>query len=78
MEKQQLLDQVKKQKIKAIDLKYCGLDGRWYHITFPARRLENVLERGVPFDGSSIPGMRSVESGDMVLMPDIDTAHLDP
>ncbi len=78
MEKQQLLDQVKKMKIKAIDLKYCGLDGRWYHITFPARRLENVLGRGVPFDGSSIPGMRSVESGDMVLMPDINTAHLDP
>lgn len=29
------------------------------------------------FDGSSIPGMRSVESGDMVLMPDSKTAHLE-
>ncbi len=64
-------------EVKAIDLKYCGLDGKWYHITFPARRIENVITRGVPFDGSSIPGMRSVESGDMVLMPDIATAHLD-
>ncbi|HNT52142.1 MAG TPA: type I glutamate--ammonia ligase [Candidatus Syntrophosphaera sp.] len=78
METKQLLELVKKQDIQAIDLKYCGLDGRWYHITFPARRLERVLERGVPFDGSSIPGMRSVESGDMVLMPDPDTAHVDP
>ena len=78
MDKTKLLEQVKKQGIQAIDLKYCGLDGHWYHITFPARRLENVLERGVPFDGSSIPGMRAVESGDMVLMPDIETAHLDP
>jgi glutamine synthetase len=64
--------------VKAVDLKYCGLDGRWYHITFPARRMATVLERGVPFDGSSIPGMRAVESGDMVLMPDLATAHLDP
>ena len=65
-------------EVKAIDLKYSGLDGKWYHITFPARRIESVLKRGIPFDGSSIPGMRSVESGDMVLMPDLETAHLDP
>lgn len=65
-------------EIKALDLKYCGLDGKWYHITCPARRIENVLKRGIPFDGSSIPGMRSVESGDMVLMPDINTAQIDP
>lgn len=65
-------------EVKAIDLKYCGLDGKWYHITFPARRIENVLKRGIPFDGSSIPGMRSVESGDMVLMPDLETAQVDP
>jgi len=53
------------------------MDGKWYHITCPARRIAGVLQRGIPFDGSSIPGMRSVESGDMVLMPDIETAHLD-
>jgi glutamine synthetase len=64
--------------VRAIDLKYCGLDGKWYHISFPSRRLEAVLKRGIPFDGSSIPGMRSVESGDMVLMPDISTAQIDP
>jgi glutamine synthetase len=68
---------IEEQEIEAIDLKYVGLGGQWYHITFPARRLEDVLERGVAFDGSSIPGMRSVESGDMVLMPDIETAQMD-
>lgn len=72
---QQLIEE---HEIKAIDLKYCGLDGKWYHITFPSRRIETVLKRGIPFDGSSIPGMRSVESGDMVLMPDINTAQIDP
>lgn len=77
MDIKQLQKMIDDNEVKAIDLKYCGLDGKWYHITFPARRIATVLERGVPFDGSSIPGMRSVESGDMVLMPDIATAHLD-
>ena len=78
MDVKQLKKMVSEQDIKAIDLRYCGLDGKWYHITFPARRLDFVLERGVPFDGSSIPGMKDVESGDMILMPDISSAHLDP
>lgn len=78
MDLQTLQELIEEHEIKAIDLKYSGLDGKWYHIACPARRLENVLVRGIPFDGSSIPGMRSVESGDMVLMPDINTAQLDP
>ena len=78
MDKNKVFDLIKQEEIQAIDLKYCGLDGKWYHITFPSRRLEYVLEHGVPFDGSSIPGMRDVESGDMVLMPDLATAVIDP
>ncbi|MDY0151308.1 MAG: type I glutamate--ammonia ligase [Candidatus Cloacimonas sp.] len=78
MDQRQIQQMIEDNEVKAIDLKYCGLDGKWYHITFPARRIANVLVRGVPFDGSSIPGMRSVESGDMVLMPDISTAQIDP
>ena len=64
--------------IQSIDLKYADLVGNWYHITFPSRRLDHVMANGIPFDGSSIPGMRSVESGDMVLLPDLSTAIMDP
>lgn len=78
MDLQSLEQIISEHEIQAVDLKYTGLDGKWYHITFPARRLKNVLQRGIPFDGSSIPGMKSVESSDMVLMPDIDSAHIDP
>ncbi len=78
MSKEKILSLIAEHEIRAIDLKYCGLDGQWYHITFPARRLEFVIEHGVPFDGSSIPGMSSVESGDMTLMPDLSTAAIDP
>jgi len=64
--------------IKFVDLKYSDLFGRWYHNTFPARSLEEVLKEGIPFDGSSVPGLKSVEAGDMVMMPDINTAYIDP
>jgi glutamine synthetase len=69
---------IEENEIKTIDLKYSDLIGSWYHITFPARRLEHVMENGIAFDGSSIPGMKSVESGDMVLLPDLATAIIDP
>jgi glutamine synthetase len=76
------LEQVQKiiseNEIRTIDLKYCDLAGRWYHIAFPARRIEYVMEHGISFDGSSIPGMKSVESGDMVIIPDLSTANIDP
>ncbi len=64
--------------VSFIDMKYSDLFGRWYHITFPARRMEHVIKSGIPFDGSSIPGLKSVESGDMTLMPDLNTAVIDP
>jgi glutamine synthetase len=69
---------MEENEIKTIDLKYSDLIGNWYHITFPSRRLDHVLENGIAFDGSSIPGMKSVESGDMVLLPDLTTAIIDP
>lgn len=78
MHKDKVKELIKKHGVKAVDLKYTGLDGRWYHITFPTRGLDEVIELGIPFDGSSIPGMTTVESGDMVLMPDLSTAQIDP
>lgn len=78
MTKQQLLQLVEEYEIRSIDLKYPDLICNWYHISFPARRLEYVLENGIPFDGSSIPGMKSVEAGDLIMMPDLTTAIVDP
>ena len=64
--------------IRNIDIKYPDLVGNWYHIGFPPARLDEMLKNGVPFDGSSVLGMRSVESGDMLVIPDPGTAMIDP
>ena len=48
---------IHKHGVASIDVKYSDLIGNWYHVGFPVDRLEFFLEKGIPFDGSSIPGM---------------------
>jgi len=78
MNPKELKSMIEGHHIESIDIKYSDLIGNWYHLGIPVARLESLLENGVPFDGSSVPGMRSVESGDMLLFPDPSTAIIDP
>jgi len=74
-----LIRSVKENQIEMIDLKFVDLFGHWHHLTIPASHLsEETFTEGVPFDGSSTPGFKSIESGDMVLLPDPETAVVDP
>jgi len=69
----------KEKNVAMVDLKFCGLFGRWHHLTLPVSRLsEKLFETGESFDGSSIPGFKTLESGDMSLIPDPSTAWIDP
>jgi glutamine synthetase len=69
---------ITEQGIQIVDLKFCDLWGRWHHLTIPASQFEpKLMEEGIGFDGSSV-GLKSVKSGDMVLVPDLGTAFLDP
>jgi len=65
--------------VESVDLKFVDLGGRWHHVTIPAARLESpMLAQGVGFDGSQCPGYKTVEAGDLILIPDFATAMLDP
>lgn len=70
---------IKKHKIEFIDLKALDLTGRLHHISLPVYPdiLNKLIVEGVGFDGSSY-GFRKVENSDMILMPDLKTAVLDP
>ena len=70
---------IKQNKIEFIDLKALDLVGRLHHITLPYYKniLEKIVKEGVGFDGSSY-GFRKVENSDMVLVPDLETARIDP
>jgi glutamine synthetase len=66
------------KETRFVDLKYSDLTGRLRHVTLPAEQLEHAVRKGVGFDGSSVAGFRTVEAGDMVLKPDLDSAFVDP
>ena len=64
--------------IKMIDFKEIDLDGRWHHLTIPVERFgSELLQKGIGFDGSSY-GFLSVEKSDMVFIPDLSSAFIDP
>ncbi len=64
--------------IQMIDLKFTDLWGRWHHLTIPRSQFTPALmEDGVGFDGSAV-GLKSVKTGDMVLVPDLTTGFVDP
>ncbi len=69
---------VDEHNIQFVDLKFCDLWGRWHHITVPANQfIPTLMEQGIGFDGSAM-GLKSVKSGDMVLVPDLTTGFTDP
>lgn len=69
---------IAERQIRMIDLKCVDLRGRLHHISLPVERfVPSILHDGVGFDGSSF-GFSKVESSDMVITPDLDTAVVDP
>lgn len=73
-----LKKKLKQAGTKFIDLKYASLTGRMHHVTVPVERLEKVVDEGVGADGSSLPGYKAIEKGDMLLLPDLTTLFFDP
>ena len=75
---EQALQFAEEQNIEMVDLKFCDLFGRWHHLTMPVSQFdETVFTHGVGFDGSSIPGFKKLEAGDMVLIPDFSSMLID-
>jgi len=69
---------IKENDIKIIDFKMVDIDGRWRHVAIPAERFtEKTFKYGIGFDGSNY-GFAAVENSDMVFIPDLSTAFVDP
>ena len=67
------------ESVTRIDLRVTDLPGRWHHFSVPAGRLtEESVVNGFGFDGSSLRGFQAIEESDMLLVPDLDTAVVDP
>jgi glutamine synthetase len=76
---------IKDNNIQIIDLKFNDLPGLWQHFSIPASELTDIDDPtrgiwidGIGFDGSSIRGFQKIQESDMILIPDPETAVIDP
>ncbi len=74
-----ILKMIDENEVKFVDLRFTDTKGKEQHVTIPANLVDDeMLTEGKMFDGSSIAGWKGINESDMVLMPDADTAVLDP
>ena len=67
------------KEVKFVDFRFTDTKGKEQHVTVPAHQVdEDMLNQGKMFDGSSIAGWKGIQESDMILMPDHDTAVMDP
>ena len=80
MTPKQILQMIKDKGATSVDLKFMDLLGQWQHFTAPISEFqdESSFEDGLGFDGSSIRGWQSIDNSDMLVIPDPNTAVMDP
>jgi glutamine synthetase len=74
-----LVEWAKNNGIRVVDLRFMDLPGLWQHFSITIDELdESVFTDGIGFDGSSIRGFQQIQESDMLLVPDPNTAFVDP
>ena len=79
MKPKEVLALCREKDVKAVDLRFMDFPGLWQHFTVPVNKLdEDVFENGLGFDGSSIRGWQAINESDMLVIPQAETAFIDP
>ncbi len=74
-----VMKMMKDHEVKFVDFRFTDTRGKEQHVTVPAKAFNNEkFTEGHAFDGSSIAGWKGIQASDMLLMPDPDTAVMDP
>jgi len=75
----EVLNMAKENNARVIDIRFMDFPGVWQHFSVPLGELEeSSFEDGFGFDGSSIRGWQPINASDMLVVPDADTAKMDP
>jgi len=68
-----ILETAKKDNVKLVELQFSDIFGMIKSVTIPVDKLDEALEKGVWFDGSSIQGFTRIYESDMYLKLDEST-----
>uniref|UniRef100_UPI000363C506 glutamine synthetase beta-grasp domain-containing protein n=1 Tax=Micromonospora sp. CNB394 TaxID=1169151 RepID=UPI000363C506 len=76
---EELLRYLANEDVKFVDVRFCDLPGVMQHFNLPVESFDDsVFTDGLAFDGSSIRGFQAIHESDMLLLPDVATAFIDP
>jgi len=76
---ERILKFIKDKDVQFVDLRFTDPRGKWQHVSYDLSLVdEDFLTNGTMFDGSSIAGWKAINDSDMTLVPDCDTAVIDP
>lgn len=69
----------KENEVEFIDFRFTDIKGTWHHVSFSANSVdEDVFEKGIAFDASSLPKWQPINKSDMILKPDPIRYFIDP
>jgi glutamine synthetase len=75
----EVIERAKSAGVQVVDVRFIDLPGTWQHFSLPLTELEeDTFTEGLGFDGSSIRGFQAINESDMLLIPDPDSATIDP
>jgi len=76
---EKVMDMIKENDVEYVDLRFTDPRGKWQHTAQHVSTIdEDFFDDGIMFDGSSIAGWKAINESDMTLMPNPDTAVMDP
>src|SRR3712207_5836673 len=76
--RRQVLERVAAEDVRFIHLWFTDLEGHLKSFSITPAELEDALDDGMGFDGSSITGFNPIEESDLVAIPDPGTFQLMP
>jgi glutamine synthetase len=75
----EVLAQIRQREVTTVDFRFMDFPGVWQHFSIPADALtEETFEEGIGFDGSSVVGWRAINEADLLVVPQPETALVDP
>ena len=79
MTPKEVLALIRQREVTTVDLRFMDFPGVWQHFAIPADSLEEeTFEEGIGFDGSSVVGWRAINEADLLVVPQPETALIDP